>query len=157
MPTEPSTRVELLPPGALIAVEIWAGADFGPVEGARVIRVEPTVWWLSAPLNQAVTLLTRLEYELGDGGAVTDVSGAFSRLRLAGPRWRAALMIGGVFDAENPAFGPGASAGTLLRHAAVRYDVVAEDAVEIYVAPSYVADLLHHLAAAAARVDRLQD
>jgi heterotetrameric sarcosine oxidase gamma subunit len=157
MATEIGTGVALLPPNALIAVEIWFGAELGPVEGDRTIRVEPTVWWLSAPLSGAAALIRRLEDEVGERGAVTDISGAFSRLRLSGPRWRAALMIGGVFDAEDPRFGSGATAGTILNHAAVRYDVISEDAVEIYVPPSHVADLVHHLRGAADRADRLQD
>jgi hypothetical protein len=44
------------------------------------------------------------------------------------------------------------TAGTLLHHVSVRYDVVDEDRAHIHVAPSYAADLLHHLETAAARL-----
>jgi hypothetical protein len=61
-------------------------------------------------------------------------------------------MIGGVFDAEYPAFGPGSTAGTVLHHASVRYDVLDERRVHIFIAPSYARDLLEHLRVAAGRL-----
>jgi len=119
--------------------------------GWRAIRVEPTVWWLSGPLADLDRQLARLEAALGEDGAAVDLSGGFVRLAVSGAAWRELLMIGGVFDAENPAFGTGATAGTLLHHAGVRYDVIAEDCVHIYLAPSYAEALLAHLRSAAAR------
>ena len=142
------TVVSRLEPCGLIAVETW-NASRAPVvaidEPWRMIRVEPTVVWLRGPLDEADAVLARATETLGETGAATDLSGGFERIRISGPGWRAALMFGGVFDAEDPAFGPGATAGTLLHHLAVRYDVIDADTVEIYVAPSYAADLLHHL------------
>jgi len=58
-------------------------------------------------------------------------------------------MVGGVFDAEDPAFRPGSTAGTVLHHAGVRYDVVDDGHVHILVASIYADDLLADLRAAA--------
>ncbi len=168
-----STTVEILPPTALIALDLWDAAQPGhwlaaeapgfslpgPGQSAelggewRAIRIEPTVWWLSGPLEDLSPQLERLEAALGELGAVADISGAFARLAVAGPGWRAILMIDGVFDAENQAFGPGSNAGTVLHHVGVRHDVIAEDLVHIHVAPSYGEHLLAHLTAVAARLE----
>jgi heterotetrameric sarcosine oxidase gamma subunit len=163
--TEAAVHVSAPPPRALIAFDLWSDAAAGAVRigealggvlpdlngatdlagGWRAIRVEPTVWWLSGPLADAEPCLDRLEAALGDDGGATDLSGAFIVLALEGPGWREALMFGGVFDAENSAFGPGSTAGTLLHHVAVRYDVRRAEMVEIHLAPSHAEDLLHHL------------
>ena len=158
MSTDPGSAatVKSLPAAALIAVDAWgdtpaALARIGAAltDGWRTIRVEPTVWWFSGPLPDTGSALARIVEALGEDGAATDLSGGFEQLEVSGPGWRTALMFGGVFDAEDPAFGVGATAGTLLHNTAVRYDVTRADAVEIYVAPSYAEDLLHHLSEAA--------
>lgn len=156
--TDKRTTVRPLPPAALIAFDIWGDPSRPPwpgepEDGWRVIRVEPTVWWLTGPLDGAEAMLARLESALGDDGGVTDLTGGFVRIGVAGPAWREVLMIGGVFDAESPQFGPGSTAGTLLHHIAVRYDVVSNDEVHIFLAPSYADDLAHHLSAAVSRLD----
>jgi heterotetrameric sarcosine oxidase gamma subunit len=161
--------VRRLEPAALIAFDLWSGGAEAearleealgralPGLGAstalsgawRAIRVEPTVWWLSGPLVEAPAMIARVETALEGDGAVTEMSGAMSRLEVAGPAWRDLLMIGGVFDAEAETFGAGRTAGTLLHHIGVRYDVVDADRLHIHVAPSHLGDLLHHLEAAA--------
>lgn len=171
--TDGPATVTMLEPAALIAFDLWSDtraaaarigeALGGPLPGLRraaelgggwrAIRVEPTVWWLSGPLADADAQIARLEAALGEDGAATDLSGGFARLAVAGPGWRALLMIGGVFDAEDPAFGPGSTAGTILHHVAVRHDVLADTLVHIHVAPGYAEDLLAHLSAAAARLE----
>ena len=170
-PLSPSTVIEVAEPAALIAVELWSdppaaaerlGASLGgrlpdlgrsaPLAGGwRAIRVEPPVWWLSGPLADLEAQLANLEPALADNGAATDLSGGFVPIRIEGPQWRAVLMSGGVFDAEDPGFGPGSTAGTILHHAAVRHDVIGPQTVEVYVAPSYLEDMLHHLRSALAR------
>jgi heterotetrameric sarcosine oxidase gamma subunit len=165
--------VEALGPAALIAVDVWAGLDAAAARlgeslggelpgllrsadlgaGWRAVRVEPTVWWLGGPLTALEARLAAVETTLGEDGAAVDLSGGFVRLEVAGPAWRELLMIGGVFDAEDPAFGPGSTAGTVLHHASVRYDVVDDQRVHILVAPSYAQDLLGRLGAAAARLE----
>lgn len=151
------------PPRALIAFDLWSDAAAGRIgaalggvlpglnrstdlpEGWRVIRVEPTVWWLSGPLADLDACRARLESALDEDGAATDLSGGFVVVALNGRGWREVLMFGGVFDGESSTFGPGSTAGTLLHHVAVRYDVRGEEAVDVYLAPSYADDLLYHL------------
>ncbi len=156
--TDARTTARLLPPTALIAFDIWGKLPHPAwstelQESWRTIRLEPTVWWLTGPVEQAEAMFDRLEAVLGDDGGVTDLTGGFARIAVAGPAWRELLMIGGVFDAESAGFGVGSTAGTLLHHVAVRYDVVSDDEVHILLAPSYADDLLHHLSAAIPRLD----
>lgn len=175
--TEGRTTVDALEPSALIAVDVWRGFDEAvdrlgmalggalPIlrasidlpGGWRALRVEPTVWWLTGPLPGLGSALATAEEVLGEDGAAVDLSGGFARLQLAGPAWRELLMVGGVFDAEDPAFGPGSTAGTILHHVGVRYDVVDDDRVHILVAPSYAHDLLDHLRTAASRLEPAGD
>jgi heterotetrameric sarcosine oxidase gamma subunit len=155
--TDSRTTARLLPPTALIAFDIWGDPPHQAwsselEEGWRTVRVEPTVWWLTGPIGEAEAMFDRLETVLGDDGGVTDLTGGFARIAVAGPAWRELLMIGGVFDAEAPGFGAGSTAGTLLHHVAVRYDVISDDEVHILLAPSYADDLLHHLSAAISRL-----
>ena len=171
--TDVRTTVEALEAAALIAVDIWSDLDGtmarlgrtlgsglphlrGSAElvgGWRALRVEPTVWWLMGPLSDLEARFAAVEAALGEAGASVDLSGGFVRLEVVGPGWRELLMIGGVFDAEDPVFGPGATAGTVLHHASVRYDVIDDHRVHILVAPSYAHDLREHLRAAAARLE----
>ena len=171
--TDARTTVEALAPAALVAVDVWgdfeaAAARLGQALGGempgllrstelaggwRAVRVEPTLWWLAGPLDGLAAGLGALEAALGEAGAAVDLSGGVARLEVAGPGWRELLMFGGVFDAEDPAFGPGSTAGTVLYHASVRYDVIDDRRVHILVAPSYARDLLAHLRAAAARLE----
>jgi heterotetrameric sarcosine oxidase gamma subunit len=171
--TDGLTTVETLDPAAVIAIDLWsdydeargrAGAALGGAlpgrlgsadltGGWRALRVEPTVWWLTGPLEGLEGAVAALEAALGEDGAAVDLTGGLIRLEVAGPGWRELLMIGGVFDAENPAFGPGSTAGTILHHVGVRYDVVDDDRVHIFVAPSYAHDLLQRLRAVAARLE----
>ena len=143
------------PPATLIALTLWDSvavialdlpapgyARDGP-EG-RVLWWEPNTYLVRARSAEGGMAMTRLTQTIGAAGAITDLSGAFSRFRLSGPSWRELLMIGGVFDAEAPAFGPGRVVGTILHHIAVRLDVLEDDTVEAYVPPSYAASLHGH-------------
>jgi hypothetical protein len=62
------------------------------------------------------------------------------------------MMIGGVFDAESPAFGPDCIAGTVIHHPPVRPDVIDGKTVDAYTPPSYAAELAHHWKVAARRI-----
>ena len=142
------TSISVLQPAALVAVELWddgsAWTATPPAKAWRAIRVEPLVWWLSGPLEALGDMLALIETLVGEAGEVADLSGGFSRIAIRGD-WRERLMFGGVFDAEDPAFTVGSTAGTILHHVAVRYDVVEPDEIHVYAPPSYVADLMHHL------------
>jgi heterotetrameric sarcosine oxidase gamma subunit len=105
-------------------------------DALRLIRYEPTVWLVE---GEAKTLPAILAGE----GALTAIGGGLVRIRLQGEDWRTLLMEGGVFEAENPRFGPGCSAATIIDHVAVRLHVVSDDACDAYVPSSFSAALLH--------------
>lgn len=155
-----TSRFHAAPPEALLRLELWGNdrsvgrrlvKEFGvalpgparavTAEPLRVIWREPGAWMIRAPLAGRDALHTRLDAIAGDAGAVMDISGAAVRCVLRGRDWRILLTYGGVFDAEAPAFQPGCVAGTVVEHIAVRYDVIAHDHVDAYVAPSYAEDL----------------
>lgn len=145
----------VLPAAPLHAVEIWsAPADVArrfqeakgfalPATGRSdgdntlgLMRFEPTVWLAEGDVAGLSALL-------GSDGAITPIGGGIVRVRLSGPGWRALLMEGGVFDAENPAFGPGSCAATIIDHVNVRLHVVAPDVCIAYVPSSFSTALLH--------------
>ncbi len=160
-------QVSIAPREALFLLEIWGeqvavesrleatlplpcrSATAGT---ARTLWWEPETWLVRAPIAERDANLERLALVAGGDGAVTDISGALTRLRVEGPLWRDLLMIGGVFDAVSPTFGPGCVAGTVIHHLPVRLDVLSDSAIEAYVPPSYAEDLLHHWTRAAARL-----
>lgn len=146
--------ISALPPAPLHALEIWsnaqavakrfktaAGFDLPPMGQsagnavARLIRFEPTVWLVEGDT-------TGLETVLGDDGALTAIGGGIVRIALSGTGWRRLLMEGGVFDAEDPAFGPGCSAATIIDHVNVRLHVTDETQCTAYVPTSYAHDLI---------------
>ncbi len=147
--------ITILPAAPLHAFEIWSepaqvaarfkaaigfelpltGRSAG-TDALRLIRYEPTVWLVEGDASALPAIL-------GDGGALTAIGGGVVRVRLAGPGWRALLMEGGVFDAENPGFALGCSAATIIDHVAVRLHVVSEAACDAYVPASFSAGLVH--------------
>lgn len=165
--TEPLT-IEAGPAGALWALELWTddaavkarlaeALGFSlPAPGRAAgdaarfaLRQAPTVWWIGGErLDRAATLAA-----LAGDGALTAIGGGLRRVRLGGPAWRALLMIGGVFDAESPAFAAGCVASTVIEHVQVRLHVLAEDACDAYVPASHAEDLLHHWRQAAASLN----
>ncbi len=166
----PALTVRRTEPEALFLVETWGDgaaverrlaatgiATPAPCRSAssgdlRLIWWEPNTWLIRAPKPLRDETAARLTEALAGEGAVTEVSGAFVRVRVEGALWRSLLMIGGVFDAEAESFGPGSVAGTVIHHLPVRLDVIGDSAVDAYVPPSYAADLLHHWTAAAGRL-----
>ncbi len=146
--------ISTLPPAPLHALEIWsnaqavakrfqkaAGFDLPPMgqsagnAAIQLIRFEPTVWLVEGDV-------TGLESVLGDDGALTAIGGGIVRVAMSGAGWRRLLMEGGVFDAEDPAFGPGRSAATIIDHVNVRLHVTGEAQCTAYVPSSYAHDLI---------------
>ena len=165
-------RFQAMPAETLLRLELWADPQparkrcqraFGvvlPAAGravsagsARIIWREPEAWIIRAPLGERETLHARLVEIAGDDGAVTDISGAAIRCAIHGRDWRVLLTYGGVFDAEAADFGPGSVAGTVIEHIAVRFDVIDEDRVDAYVAPSFAHDLFAFWASVARGLD----
>ncbi len=157
-------QLNLVGPQTLLSVEIWgdvaavvrrwgsalpAPCRSESIGEQRLIWWEPNTWLVRAPLDARGQTEAALVEALGPDGAVTDLSGAFTRIRVEGGLWRDLLMFGG---AESPAFAPGCVAGTVMHHLPVRLDVISQDAVDAYIAPSYAADLMHHWTRAAARL-----
>jgi len=137
--------------GDLAAVERRLGAPLPkagrstPLNAARVMWWEPKVWLVRGSDTDFAEVLA-------EDGATIDVAGAFSRLRITGWAWRELLMIGGVFDAESPAFAPDCIAGTVIHHLPVRLDVIDAQTVDAYTPPSYAAELAHHWDVAVRRI-----
>ncbi|WP_309604128.1 sarcosine oxidase subunit gamma family protein [Phenylobacterium sp.] len=165
-------RFHAVPPETLLRLELWAepraaqarfkrafdAALPGPGQafsaGAwRVIWREPRAWMIRAPLVEREALAARLAEIAGDDGAVTDISGAAVRCAIRGRDWRILLTHGGVFDAEDADFRPGSVAGTVVEHMSVRFDVIAEDQVDAYVAPSFAHDLFGYWTSVARRLE----
>ncbi len=149
LPSEPLIQIEIW--GDLAAVERRMGASLPKVGRSMTLNASRVMWW-----EPKVWLVrgaaTDFAEVLAEDGAAIDVAGAFSRLRIAGESWRELLMIGGVFDAESPNFGPDCIAGTVIHHLPVRLDVIDPETVDAYTPPSYAAELAHHWHAAARRM-----
>ena len=144
-----------LPEAPLHVVEIWSNPQevaqrFAAATGFALpamgqsasndrlglMRFEPTVWLAEGDVSGLAAILA-------ENGALTGIGGGVVRIRLAGAGWRALLMEAGVFDTEDPSFGPGCTAATLIDHVNVRLHVVAEDVCIAYVPASYSNALLH--------------
>ena len=143
-----------LPPVPIYALEIWSNAQgvatcFAKAKGfalppmgksggndaMKLVRFEPTVWLAEGDVEGLADIL-------GEDGALTAIGGGLVRVALSGPGWRRLLMEGGVFDAEDPAFGPGCSAATIIDHVNVRLHVAGESECIAYVPASYAADMI---------------
>lgn len=107
----------------------------GGTDSLRMIRYEPTVWLVEGDVSD-------LPAVLAEDGALTAIGGGIVRVRLTGTGWRTLLMECGVFDAENPDFGPGCSAATIIDHVGVRLHVVNNDICEAYVPRSFSVALI---------------
>lgn len=146
--------ITILPTAPLHAMEIWSapiaiaqrfeaavGFALPPMgrsagdDRLRLIRYEPTVWLIEGDSGDLPTILD-------EDGEVTAIGGGIVRARLSGAGWRTLLMEGGVFDAENPQFGPGCSASTIIDHVNVRLHVVNADTCDAYLPLSFSAGLL---------------
>lgn len=109
--------------------------------GVRIGWIEPGTWLLRCPLAQLPTAMAAFAHH---NAALTEVSGALLGTAITGPDWRDLLMTGGVFDAEGPGFGIGRIVGTVVHHAPVLFDRVAENRIEAFVPASYAADVFEH-------------
>lgn len=143
-----------VPPAPLHALEIWSNAKavderFAKAKGfslppmgkadskgaLTLIRFEPNVWLVEGDIAGLTDIL-------GEEGGLTAIGGGLVRVVLSGPGWRRLLMEGGVFDAENPAFGPSSSAATIIDHVNVRLHVTSQDSCTAYVPASFAHDMI---------------
>ena len=126
----------IAPAGDIIALDLWAGTL--PDPGIRRLRVEPRRWWLFDAAGRS----TDITAQIGDNGALAPIGGGLLRATFTGSSWRALLMVSGTFDAENPRFGTGQVAATVIHHVPVWIAPIAADACEVYFAASYATDLV---------------
>ena len=128
--------LQVAPAGDVVVADLWTDAvpDFG---GVRAVRVEPRRWWLIDAGDIAATIAG----QIADSGTTIAIGGGLVRATLTGPGWRPLLMLAAVFDAEDPRFGPGNCAATILHHVPVWIVPVAADCAEVYFAASYARGL----------------
>lgn len=162
---EPNIQIKKNPPKPLFALELWsnlaaAARRFEAVTGfalpptgrsagnhrLEAIRFEPTVWLIEGD----AALLTST---IGDDGALTAIGGGIVRVRLSGAKWRELLMEAGVFNAENPSFGPRCSAATIINHVAVRLHVIADHHCDAYLPASFAESMLEFWTETAAHLE----
>jgi len=160
-------QASLTAPEALFRLEVW---DQGPAfrarfasafgqnlpgpgqsaqaDGARILWREPGVWLLTGPgLSES-----GLQTIVAECGAVAEVTSGFARIVLQGEAWRSLLTVGAFLDVENPDFGPGRTAATLIHHTPVLLDVQDDLTVVAHVPRSYGHEMLHFWQDAARRI-----
>ena len=107
------------------------------VAGQRWLWLEAGHWLISCADAEASAVRHQIEALVDGDGALVDVGAALNGRCITGNGWRELLMIGGVFDAEDPGFGPGSVARTVMHHSALLVDVIAADRIHAYVSASY--------------------
>ena len=110
------------------------------VGGLRISWLEDAHWLIACADDATDTVRGRIEALVGSDGTLVEVGGALAGRSITGPGWREFLMIGGVFDFEDPGFGPGSVARTVMHHSALLIDVIAADCVHAYVPASHAED-----------------
>jgi len=146
------TDMVISPAHTLLSLDMWdaRGAKLGDIvlpaagravtaAGGTILRVGPKRWWLDGAGFVASDVVAALEGR----GVVTPNAGGWRRVRLTGD-WRDLIMQSGLFDAEDPAFGPGSVAMTTLCHAPCVVHVLAEDTCQVFVPASYAGHVLAH-------------
>ena len=137
--TDGDVTVNVAPAGDVIALDLWGDEDAQAVIGdVAMLWVEPRRWWLPGAGDR----IAALTETIGDRGACAPIGGGLVRATFAGPGWRGLLMVAGLFDAEDPGFGPGAVASTVLHHVPVRIAVTADDMCDVYCTTSYAPALI---------------
>jgi heterotetrameric sarcosine oxidase gamma subunit len=139
-PTAVAARFKAATGFALPPMGRSAGTD-----ALHVIRYEPTVWLVEGDVAQLAAIIA-------NDGALTAIGGGVAKIRLSGTGWRALLMEGGVFDAENPNFTTGCRAATIINHVGVRLHVLDHNICDTFVPLSYSAALIEFWEEAAANL-----
>ena len=129
--TVTDVAVAMAPAGDVLALDLWDGEP--AATGARALRVELRRWWLIDAGGSFP--------DPGGDGALAAIGGGLVRATLAGAGWRALLMRAGWFDVENPRFGPGDVAATVIHHVPVWIAPLAADACEVYLPASHATAL----------------
>lgn len=122
--------------------------------GLRLLWLESAHWLIACATADADTVRARIQGFIGSDGSLVEVGAALVGRCITGNGWRELLMIGGVFDAENPGFGAGAVARTVMHHSPLLIDVIAVDRVHAYVPASYADEFFGFWDAEIARAKR---
>jgi heterotetrameric sarcosine oxidase gamma subunit len=109
-------------------------------QSLRISWLEDGHWLIACGDDAADRVLGQLETLVGSDGTLVEVGAALAGRSITGASWREFLMIGGVFDAEDPGFGAGSVARTVMHHSALLIDVIAADRVHAYVPASHAED-----------------
>ena len=146
------TEFTVGPAQTLLSLDLWTAQDArlgdvalpgpgraGSAAGGTILRIGPRRWWLDG----AGFVAADAAAAVGDHGVVTPNAGGWLRVRLSGD-WRDLIMQSGLFDAEDPAFGPGSVAMTPLCHAPCVLHVLSHTTCEVFVPASYAGHVLAH-------------
>ncbi|MEY2884202.1 MAG: Sarcosine oxidase, gamma subunit family [Pseudomonadota bacterium] len=143
-------RLALWNPAARSRLGAGLGADLpGPCRaittGAqRLLWLEQDHWLVACATTEAATVQAQMAGLIGSDGTIVEVGAALVGHSLSGGDWRGLLMVGGVFDAEDPGFGPGSVARTVMHHSPLLLDVIAADHVNAYVPASYAGEFFDY-------------
>ena len=140
-----AVHIAVAPAGDVVLLNLWSGDVESLCGKVPLLQVEPRRWWLLGARDR----LESLEARIADHGALAPIGGGLVRATLTGAGWRSLLMVGGLFDAENPAFTTGSLASTMIHHIAVRIVVTGERSCDVYFAASYAPALIEHWSRAA--------
>lgn len=141
------TELTVSPAGALLALDLWDAADTPAASQAlgldlpgpgrahvgtagTIMRLGPRRWCLDGAGFA-------LAPALGGCGVVTAIGGGWTRVQLHGAGWRDLVMECGLIDAENPEFGPGSVAASLLCHVRCVIHVREPAQCDVFVPSSY--------------------
>lgn len=123
--------------GAGLGTQLPAPCRSHTIEALRLLWLETGHWLIACASADAHSARQRLESLAGTDGSLVEVGAALAGRAITGAGWRDLLMVGGVFDAENPGFGPGSVARTIMHHSPLLIDVIAADHVNAYVPASH--------------------
>ena len=139
--------------GAGLGTQMPAPCRSHGIAAMRLLWLEDGHWLIACANADAETVRHRIEALVGTDGSLVEVGAALSGRCISGAGWRALLMVAGVFDAENPGFGLGAVARTIMHHSALLIDVIAADQVHAYVPASYAEEFFAFWDAEAVRMN----
>lgn len=117
----------------------------------RLLWLEHGHWLVACATAAAAKVHAHIADLVGNDGTIVEVGAALVGRSLIGSDWRGLLMVGGVFDAEDPGFDPGSVARTVMHHSPLLLDVIAGDHVNAYVPASYAGEFFGYWHAEIAR------
>jgi heterotetrameric sarcosine oxidase gamma subunit len=127
--------VALAPAREMVVLDLWEGEL--PAIAAGAMQVEPHRWWLIDPGEKT----DEIAAAIAGRGVLVSIGGGLTRATITGPGWRDLLSVSGFFDLDDPAFGAGCAASTVIHHVPVRIRVTGESICDVFFATSYASTL----------------